>query len=278
MNYEQAVDWLRAKEEYSSLVRLSYLDEDIVGAAQRFAASEEATEVSRLLKLPSSEKMTILDIGCGNGIAAYALAAMGHDVVGIDPDPSAKVGVGAFCELNRHSRGAIRPLLGAAEAIPLSDGCIDRVYTRQAVHHFQNIPVAMRECARVLRPGGMLLATREHVVSDAAEREVFLRDHVMQSLHGNENAFAAEEYISAMEGAGLRVLSAMGRFETVINYYPGRERERIDELVAFVLAKKGAVAEWFVRRLPFLQRRVASILSRFDHYPGRLHSFLALKS
>jgi SAM-dependent methyltransferase len=278
MTYEQAVDWLRTKPEHAEVVRSSYLDEDIGAAAWRFATSEEMAEVSRLLKLVSVPRLVIADVGCGNGIAAYAMAEMGHDVIGIDPDASDKVGLGAFAVLGQQARGEMRPISGSAEEIPLADNSVDRVYTRQAMHHFRDLSAGVRECARVLKRGGLLLGTREHVVSDTAELKIFLRDHIMQSLHGHEHAFKLVEYTDAIKAAGLRLLCVMGRLESVVNYFPGTESKRIDELTRFTRERFGGLAGWMVEKVPLLQRRVGRWLSNYDRYPGRLYSFLAVKT
>jgi ubiquinone/menaquinone biosynthesis C-methylase UbiE len=278
MNYEEAVEWLRAQPQHSELVRLSYLDEDVLGAARRFAESEEAREVAKRLGLRNSRKLTIADIGCGNGIAAFAMAQYGHKVIAVDPDPSEKVGLEACRKLAQMlTAGSIESFTGTAESIPLTNNSVDRIYTRQAMHHFRDLPGAVKECARVLKPGGLFFGTREHVISDEAEKVIFLRDHIMQPLHGGENAFRLEEYHDAFAKANLRLIASLGRIESVINYYPFTEAERVQELAEHARNKKGAVVEWLTRNVGMVQRKVAKHLAAFDRYPGRLNSFLAIK-
>lgn len=278
MNYEQAVQSLRRLPEAGELVRQSYLDRDVNEAARRFGDSEEMDEVAKILGLVSSRRLLIADVGCGNGIAAHAMAAMGHDIICIDPDPSREVGLGAIVGFGNGMKGSVQTALASAEGIPIADESVDRVYTRQSMHHFRNIEEAMRECSRIMKRGAIFFGTREHVISDALEREVFLRHHVMQALHGQENAFTLAEYTSAIERAGLRLMSVIGRMESVINFYPGKESERVSELAEAAAARFGVIAKWVVTAIPTSRGRVARWLSKYDRYPGRLHSFLAVKT
>lgn len=278
MNYEQAVDWLRAQPQHQELVRLCYLDDDTLAAANRFGESEEFGEVSRLLGLKDGSSLKLVDVGCGNGIAAYAMARLGHKVWAVDPDPSDKVGLGGCKRLSGQlSKGEIIPTPGTAESIPLPDGSVDIIYTRQSMHHFWNLDAGVKECARVLRKGGLFFGTREHVVSNDAEKVIFLRDHIMQPLHGGENAFRLEEYHGALAQAGLRLITSFGRIESVINFYPGDEAARVKEITDHSTNRRGAFAGWLVGKLPFLQRKIARRLALFDTGPGRLNSFLAIK-
>ncbi len=278
MNYEQAVDWLRAQPQHRELVRLCYLDDDTLAAANRFSESEEFGEVSGLLGLKDGSPLKIVDIGCGNGIAAYAMARLGHKVWAVDPDPSDKVGLGGCKRLSGQlSKGEIIPTPGTAESIPLADGSVDVIYTRQSMHHFWNLDAGVKECARVLRKGGLFLGTREHVVSDDAEKVIFLRDHIMQPLHGGENAFRLDEYLGAFSKAGFTVQKAMGRFDSPINFYPGTHELWLRELVVHALVRRGLVAAAAVKQFDYFRRKVAGILSARDRHPGRLYSFLAAK-
>ena len=172
--YEESVRWLRTQPEHAGLVVDAYLDEDNFAAARRFAASEEFEAVARLLSLKNGRKLRILDLGCGNGIASYAFALLGHYVTAVDPDPSADVGLAATARLSSRVPGEITTCLSEAESLPFDDASFDVVYERQALHHFQDLRAGIAECARVLRPSGVLLATREHVVSDEAQLAEFL--------------------------------------------------------------------------------------------------------
>ena len=89
----------------------------------------------------------VLDVGCGTGRLAYALAERGAKVWGVDSSPEmlaeARAGAGR--------RAGFK--LGRAEALPFRDGWFDRAVLRLAVHLVDRA-AAFPELARVLRPGG----------------------------------------------------------------------------------------------------------------------------
>lgn len=100
----------------------------------------------------SGRRLRVLDLGTGTGKLAAALARLGHDVVAVDPDAQML----AQAERSFAAAGlTVRTRLGSAEAVPAEDGEVDAVTVAQAWHWFDP-QVAGAECARVLRPGGVL--------------------------------------------------------------------------------------------------------------------------
>lgn len=91
----------------------------------------------------------MLDLGAGTGKLTLGLAELGLDVTAVEPDPEMRA------ELERTVPSATS-LAGQAERIPLSDAQVDAVFVGQAFHWF-DVPAAMTEIARVLRPGGVLV-------------------------------------------------------------------------------------------------------------------------
>ena len=93
----------------------------------------------------------VLDIGCGCGKNLAALTQKGVRANGIDPDASA-------VEYCRHL--GLPAEVGSAEALPAADDSLDGCLL-DGVLQFTDVPVALREIHRVLRPGGcVLIATQ----------------------------------------------------------------------------------------------------------------------
>ena len=92
----------------------------------------------------------ILDMGCGTGTMLGHLRRFG-DAQGVDADEQA---VG-FCR----SRGEERVQLLESETLPFSDDSFDLVTALDVLEHIEDDRAALREIARVLRPGGTFLAT-----------------------------------------------------------------------------------------------------------------------
>lgn len=279
ISYEAAVAWMRAQPEHSDLVKLCYLDEDNLTAAKRFASSEEFADLKRFLKLkPSGAKLKMLDIGCGNGIASYSFAALGLEVFAVDPDASRDVGIGATARLATTSNnGSVSPVQAVAESLPFLAGTFDIIYLRQALHHFADLRLGLKECSRVLRANGMLLATREHVVDDEKQLETFLSEHILHKFHGGEHAYKLEEYLDKFNDAGLRVVSCFGPFDTVINHFPTSNSDVKWEFHQKLQARLGRIASAFIRRLHIAETIYRRRRSSKCTFAGRLFSFLAVK-
>ncbi|HVW81686.1 MAG TPA: methyltransferase domain-containing protein [Mycobacteriales bacterium] len=87
----------------------------------------------------------VLDLAAGTGPLTTALLELGLSVVAVEPLDDMRAFVPAAAEA----------IAGTAEQIPLPDESVDAVFVGQAWHWF-DVPKAVAECARVLRPGGTL--------------------------------------------------------------------------------------------------------------------------
>ena len=274
MKTEEAILQLRADPQWAGPMRDSYLDEDVAGAARRFACSGEFAAVRSLLgeRLAGS---TVLDLGAGTGIASHAFRAAGaRRVVALEPDESPIVGQGA---IRRSCAGAegIEIVSGVGEALPFRDGAFDLVYARQVLHHARDLPALVGECARVLRPGGLFLACREHVANDAEQLREFLEHHPVHRLAGGEHAFPLAEYLGAIAASRLTVRAVLGPWNSVINAFPAVQAD--DELPAHarrVYAGRHGILGRLALLLPGMDEVAVRERDRFLSGPDRLHSFV----
>ncbi|MFM7068346.1 MAG: class I SAM-dependent methyltransferase, partial [Actinomycetes bacterium] len=97
----------------------------------------------------------IVDVGCGEGQIARALARLGANVVGVD---------GSAAQLAEGVRrgGGVRFLRSDAVAVPLRDGCADAVVACLIVEHVGDLTAFAAECARLLRSGGTAVLVMNH--------------------------------------------------------------------------------------------------------------------
>lgn len=270
---------MRSQAKHTELVKLCYLDRDNLEAAKRFMASEEFQEVSKLLRLhdrPVPAK--VLDLGCGNGIASYAFASRNCEVISVDPDTSDDVGLMAAERLRSHiSSGSMQVIQATAESLPFPDHTFDVIYERQALHHFSDLVQGLTECARVLKPGGLFLATREHVVRNSKQLEEFLASHILHQQHGGENAYSVKHYTNSLKQAGFTILQQIASIDSVINHFPASNQDINQAMHQFLVSKLGRTVGNRLAGIAgteLLYRRYRSIR---DQSPGRLYSFLATK-
>lgn len=272
---DKAVRALREDPRYADLVRDSYLGRDVHASAVRFFHSGEFSEVRRLLghRIHGSR---ILDLGAGVGIASFAFVQSGaHSVYAIEPDPSDEVGYSALQRL-AVDNPSIRIISAWGEYIPLRDESMDIVYARQVLHHTYNLPRVLSECARVLRKGGVFLACREHVVDNAHQLRIFLKNHLIHQLAGSENAYRLDEYLSAISASGLQLERVFGPWDSILNAFPAvRSGSELDLFARTLLRRKLGWAGLIISFVPGVQALVWRHLKR--PVPGRMYSFLATK-
>ncbi len=216
----------------------------------------------------------VLDLGAGTGLASHAFASNGARVWALEPDASPVMGRGAA---GRATVGLpVQLLAGTGESVPLSDACIDVVYVRQVLHHVADLDAVLRESARVLRPGGVFLACREHVVDDRRQLDAFRRQHLMYRLAGSESAYSLPAYLGAIRHAGLEVQAVYGPFDSVLNTHPAAvSREELARYPALRLERLFGTPGRILANVPGVRAIVWSWVRR--RVPGRLYSFWATR-
>lgn len=274
MTWEAAVHWYRTQPGQEEAVRDNYFDLPVRGAAERYAQSAEFAEVIR--RLGEGGGRTALDLGAGNGIASFALARHGWRVTALEPDPSEEVGAGAIRALAQETGLVIEVVEGMGERLVCEDANFYVVHARQVLHHAEDLRAMAREIWRVLKPGGRLLATRDHVVDDAQQLAQFQQAHPLHRMYGGEHAHSLDEYCSALTGSGLRLLQVWGPLDSVLNCPPSEAADWPGFQRRAVARSWRGVGRGLAWLPPFVTWQ-AHRLSQRDRWPGRLFSFLAEK-
>lgn len=273
--WDAAVRWLRSQPDRQALVRDAYYDDPLIEAAERYWLSDEWRAIRKLLPVAG----TALDVGAGRGIASFALARDGFTVTALEPDNSSIVGAEAIRSLACDAGLRITVVQDFSEQLPFADASFNLVFARAVLHHTHDLPAACREFARVLRPGGRILAIREHVISHHSDKQAFLDAHPLHPLYGGENAFLLAEYCGALERAGLHLQKVLDPFASPINFSP----YKLDELQYEIANRAGRFfpsATGVLTRMlamPQIWQLVRRFLPVFDNRPGRLYSFVAIK-
>ena len=263
--WEEAVIWLRAQPDQQELVQACFFDDPLIDAAERYYASSEWAAARQLVGRAGGRA---LDVGAGRGISSYALARDGWQVTAVEPDPSAVVGAQAISQLAAASHLTIEVVREWGEALPFPDASFDLVYGRQVLHHARDLTALCAEMARVLKPGGTFLATREHVIFKDADLAVFLAAHPLHRLYGGENAYRLRDYKRAIEDAGIRLTGVLNPWASAVNLYP----RSADEIRQLIHARLPFVPVSAIR--PSVLPRVGWLLRS----PGTAYSFVGVRA
>jgi len=142
---------------------------DLVGPAEGYAVwsrtydepgngafpLEEPFVVAILDALPIGR---VLDAACGTGRYTRRLAERGHAVVAVDSSAE-------MLAIARQAAPKADCRVGALEALPLEDACVDAAVCALALTHVADLGPVMAEFARVLRPGGHLVISNMHAAT-----------------------------------------------------------------------------------------------------------------
>lgn len=274
-SWEDAVQWLREQPDSGQIVRDAYFDDPLVAAAQRYWASNEWQAVRAIIGTGPGKA---LDAGAGRGIASYALARDGFAVTALEPDQSKLVGSGAIRSLASEAGLDITVEENLSERLSFADASFDVIFARAVLHHIVDLPAAMREFHRVLRPGGVFVAAREHVITARDDLPAFFDSHPLHHRYGGENAHPLAVYQAAIVDAGFRLEQTIGSLDSPINFGPQSEREIHARIAAqFVPTAALRALAVGVLGIPGVGRTVRGFASKIDRRPGRHASFVAKK-
>lgn len=166
----------------------------------------------------------VIDVGCGTGTLAVALARVGARVTGVDGDGEILDRARAKA---RRAGVEIDWREGLADALLVPDASADAAVCSLLLHHLQPAAkaAALAECRRVLRPGGRLHVADWGRPADPLQRAAFLG---LQLLDGFANTadHAAGRLAALIAGAGFRSVTEHDRLRTVWGTLELLEAER----------------------------------------------------
>ena len=118
------------------------------------------TEYSRYMTLKNTPVGRLLDIGCGGGRFMNRMKRLGWEVEGIDFDEKATGKITA--------RYGMKTYTGDLVESKLPDGYFDAITLSHTIEHLVNPERTLRECMRILKPGGRLVVVTPNVESTGA--------------------------------------------------------------------------------------------------------------
>jgi len=152
----------------------------------------------------------LLDVGSGNGRHTFEALKRGANIVAVDLDEM-YLPIVREMALAMRDQGEARPhatiaaVQGTALSLPFPDSTFDRVIAAEVLEHIPEDVTAMRELARVLKPGGVAAIS---VPRAWPERICWaLSKEYTTSSGGHVRIYRRDELITRLEGAGLRFLA-----------------------------------------------------------------------
>lgn len=179
----------------------------------------------------------VLDVGCGFGwFELIALDAGVRSITGVEPTDT------DLATARRHiTDERVTFAVASADRLPFEDGCFDTIVMWEVLEHIpkHSEPVAFRELARVLRPGGGLYLSTPHTttLARATDPAWWVAGH----RHYSRDAVAAYARGAGLQVEQLELKGGSWQIAHMLNMY---------------------VAKWIFRRRPFLEERSLERLDR----------------
>ncbi|NJR64471.1 MAG: class I SAM-dependent methyltransferase [Leptolyngbyaceae cyanobacterium CRU_2_3] len=206
--YDIAYEWGWSNSELHDLVYLCYKTPNLAENARRYYQSEEFQAVVAILsdlgKKPEAG-VHVLDFGCGNGIASYALSLRGYTVTGVDSSLGEIAGLNAARKIQNLDNSNFSLIHSTGENLDFSDESFDVVWIREALHHIKHLDEFLLEIRRVLKPNGILCCLRDVVIWNEYQRQFFFETHPFHPITQDEGCYYLEEYVNAFKRVGLLI-------------------------------------------------------------------------
>jgi ubiquinone/menaquinone biosynthesis C-methylase UbiE len=183
----------------------------------------------------------VLDLGCGAGHASFAVAPAARSVTAFDLSAEMLAVVAAAAgERGLHN---IATEQGDVASLPFTDAAFCMVVTRFSAHHWRDVPAALREVKRVLKPDGLL------VVIDITAPEAPLHDTTLQAVEllrdgSHVRDYRPSEWTAMLAAAGFRAERAGDwKLQMVFDEWTARMRTPAQRVAAIRSLFAGAPRE-----------------------------------
>lgn len=155
--------------------------------------------------LEPGSALCVLDVGCGTGSSRQVYGACLRDYVGLDISERE-------LEIARRSFPSDQWVWGDALAMPFEDASFDVVAFSAVLHHISDFGLALKEAARVVKPGGQVFAFDPNVCHPAMALLRHPRSplYLKAGVSPNERPLSRAQLLRAFEAAGLNSVVIYG--------------------------------------------------------------------
>jgi ubiquinone/menaquinone biosynthesis C-methylase UbiE len=149
----------------------------------------------------------ICDFGAGRCWASYAFSKMGYNVIALDMNTDRVVGLGAGTTLARKGRVSFGRVAGDCEMAPFKNASFDIIFGHQILHHATDLNRMLGEVFRILKKGGIFVATGEHKRGIFTSEKRWRKKNLSVAFGANEHLYSYFEYRNALKKAGFREIN-----------------------------------------------------------------------
>lgn len=195
-----AEDWWDLNGEFATLhlinpTRISYLDSLIKGIFK----NKEADEIS------------LMDVGCGGGIAAISLAKFGYNISALDANES---NILAGNQVAKEKKLDINFIHSTCEEHITSNQQYDVVLCLEVVEHVANLNEFLSNLGKLVKPGGVLILSTINRTKMAYLQAIIMAEYVLnfvpRSTHDYNKFVKPSELLSQFEKSDLELIELKG--------------------------------------------------------------------
>ena len=185
---------------------------------------------------PPLAGLTLLDVGCGGGLAAEPLARLGAEVTGLDPAEESIVVARAHAEATG-ARLAYRA--GTVDDLIAEGARFDVVTALEVVEHVADLRAFVAASGSLVKPGGLILLSTLNRTARSFALAIVAAEYVLgwvaKGTHRWEQFVTPDELAAALAAAGCRETARRG----VVYDLPRRDwRMSSDVSVNYFMAAK----------------------------------------
>jgi SAM-dependent methyltransferase len=167
------------------------------------ATGEDLRDVAALVVGQSGAR--VLDLGCGGGHVAFAVAP--HVAEAVAYDLSAEMLAAVDGEARARGLRNVATQRGPAEALPFESASFDVVVTRFSAHHWADVRAGVAEARRVLKPGGKAMVI-DVVAPEEAALDSFLQSVELLRDPSHVRDYTVAQWRGFLVAAGFAVVEA----------------------------------------------------------------------
>jgi ubiquinone/menaquinone biosynthesis C-methylase UbiE len=138
----------------------------------------------------------VLDIGCGNAYGTALMAASAKEIIGLDYDQDT-------IDQNRQAYTDIKNISferASIPPVPFADNSFEVITAFQFIEHIVPRKEFLKECMRVLVPGGVLLVTTPNVKKSLARNPFHVHEYTFKEMADEMNSLSATFELQGLNG------------------------------------------------------------------------------